>query len=77
MVAAEPDEAIGRGDNDRRHALFADQPVEPFRQFLKAPGRTRSASGKALSPSYATILRALKKIMKPLFLRNVAHDQKA
>jgi hypothetical protein len=30
-------------------------------RLLKAHGRTRSASGKALSPSYATILRALKK----------------
>jgi len=35
--------------------------TKPFRQLLKAPGRTRSASCKALSPSYATILRALKK----------------
>jgi hypothetical protein len=77
LVAAELDEAIGKGDDDRRHALFADQLVEPFRQLLKAPGRTRSASRKTLSPSYATILRARKKIMKPLFLRNVAHDQKA
>jgi hypothetical protein len=30
-------------------------------RLLKAHGRTRSASCKALSPSYATILRALKK----------------
>jgi hypothetical protein len=30
-------------------------------QLLKAHGRTRSASCKALSPSYVTILRALKK----------------
>jgi hypothetical protein len=45
-------------------------------QLLKAHGRTRSASCKALSPSYATILRALKKNMNSLFLRNVAHHKK-
>ena len=37
LVAAEPGEAIGKGDDDRRHALFADQPVEPFRQVLLKP----------------------------------------
>jgi hypothetical protein len=46
-------------------------------RLLKAHGRTRSASCKALSPSNATILRALKKSMKSLFLRNVAHHKKA
>jgi len=46
-------------------------------RLLKAHGRTRSASRKALSPSYATILRALKKIMKSPFLRKVAHDKRA
>jgi hypothetical protein len=40
-------------------------------RLLKAHGRTRSASYKALSPSYATILRALKKLMNSLFVRNV------
>src|SRR5260370_4346578 len=34
---------------------------EDLFRLLKAHGRTRSASCKALSPSYATILRALKK----------------
>jgi hypothetical protein len=34
LVAAEPGEAIGEGDNGRRHALLADQPVEPLRQIL-------------------------------------------
>jgi len=27
-------EAIGKGDDNGGHALFADQPVEPFRQSL-------------------------------------------
>jgi hypothetical protein len=34
LVTAEPRKAIGKGDDDRRHALFTDQPVEPFRQVL-------------------------------------------
>src|SRR5271169_847432 len=34
LIAAEPGEAIGKGDDDRRHALLADQPVEPLRQVL-------------------------------------------
>ena len=34
LVATEPSEAIGKRDDDWRHALFADQPVEPFRQVL-------------------------------------------
>ena len=46
-------------------------------RLLKAHNRTRSASREALSPSYATILRALKKIMKSPFLRKVAHDKRA
>jgi hypothetical protein len=46
-------------------------------RLLKAHGRTRGASCKVSSPSYATILRALKKIMKSLFLRNIVHDKKA
>src|SRR5271157_5180392 len=41
LVAAEPGEAIGKGDDDRRHALFADQPVEPFRQVLAEAGPIR------------------------------------
>ena len=46
LVAAEPGEAIGKGDDDRRHALFADQPVEPFRQVLAEadPIRVRQAA---------------------------------
>jgi hypothetical protein len=34
LVAAEPSEAIGKGDDNGGHALFPDQPVEPFRQVL-------------------------------------------
>jgi len=34
LIAAEPGEAIGKGDDDRWHALFPDQPVETFRQVL-------------------------------------------
>jgi hypothetical protein len=34
MFAAEPGEAIGKGDGYRWHALFPDQPIEPFRQVL-------------------------------------------
>ena len=34
LIAAEPGEAIGKGDGDRWHALFPDQPVKPFRQVL-------------------------------------------
>ena len=46
LVAAEPGEAIGKGDDDRWHALFADQPVEPFRQVLAEadPGRVGQAA---------------------------------
>jgi len=51
--------------------------VRDLFRLLKAHGRTRGASRKASSPSYATILRALKKIMKSLFLRNIVHDKKA
>lgn len=46
-------------------------------RLLKAHGRTRSASCKSLSPSYATILRALKKLMNSLFVRNVERDKRA
>jgi len=34
LVAAEPGEAIWKGDDNGGHALFADQPVEAFRQVL-------------------------------------------
>jgi hypothetical protein len=34
LVAAEPSEAIGKGDDNGGHALFADEPVKPFRQVL-------------------------------------------
>jgi hypothetical protein len=41
LVAAEPGEAIGERDDDRRHALFSDQPVEPFRQVFAEAGPIR------------------------------------
>jgi hypothetical protein len=47
LVAAEPGEAIGKGDDDGWHALFPNQPVEPFRQVLSAlfdHGRNRRSS---------------------------------
>src|SRR5262249_31054914 len=50
LVAAEPGEAIGKGDDYRRHALFPDQPVEPLRQVLAeaCPVRMREpAAGEA------------------------------
>jgi hypothetical protein len=34
LIAAEPGEAIGKGDDNGWHALFADQQVETFRQIL-------------------------------------------
>jgi hypothetical protein len=34
LVAPEPREAVREGNHDRRHFLFADQPVEPLRQVL-------------------------------------------
>src|ERR1700680_4546988 len=40
LVAAEPGEAIGEGDDDRRHPLFADQAVQPFREVLAGAGPT-------------------------------------
>ena len=46
-------------------------------RLLKAHGRTRSASCKSLSPSYATILRALKTLRNSLFFRNVERDKRA
>ena len=50
LVAAEPGEAIGKGDDDRRHALLADQPVEPFRQVFAETGpigMRQAAAGEA------------------------------
>jgi hypothetical protein len=47
LVAAEPGEAIGKGDDDRRHALFPDQPVEPFRQVLAEAGPIRMGKAAA------------------------------
>src|SRR5438552_18325373 len=41
LVAAEPGETIGKGNNHWGHALFADQPVEPFRQVLAETGPIR------------------------------------
>jgi hypothetical protein len=48
LVAAEPGEAIGEGDDNRGHSLFADQPVEPFRQVLAEanPIRLRQAAAR-------------------------------
>jgi hypothetical protein len=48
LVAAEPGEAIGKRDDDRRHVLFADQPVEPFRQVLAEadPIRMKQAAAR-------------------------------
>ena len=50
LVAAEAGEAVGKGNDNRRHAVFADQPVEPLRQVLLEtdPVRVRqAAAGKA------------------------------
>jgi hypothetical protein len=41
LVAAEPGETIGKGDDHGRHALLADQPVEPFRQVFLETGPVR------------------------------------
>jgi hypothetical protein len=41
LVAAEPGEAIGKGDDNGGHALFADQPVEALRQVLVEAGPIR------------------------------------
>jgi hypothetical protein len=41
LVAAEPGETIGKGDDDRGHAFFADQPVEELRQVLVEAGPIR------------------------------------
>jgi hypothetical protein len=41
LVAAELGEAIGKGDDDRRHSVFADQPVEALRQVLVEAGPIR------------------------------------
>jgi hypothetical protein len=47
LVAAEPGEAIGEGHDDRRHALFPDQPVEPFRQVLAEADPVRMGEAAA------------------------------
>jgi hypothetical protein len=44
------EQQIREGNDDRRHALFADQPVEPFRQVLAEAGPIRvgqAAAGEA------------------------------
>ena len=48
MVVAEPGEAIGKRHDDGWHALFADQPVELFRQVLSEtdPLRLRQAAAR-------------------------------
>ncbi len=50
LIAAKPGEAIGKGHDNRRHAIFADQPIEPLRQVLPEPnpvGLSQPAAGKA------------------------------
>ena len=50
LVAAEPGEAIGEGNDDRRQAPLSDQPIEPLRQVLaKADpvGMGQATAGKA------------------------------
>ena len=47
LVAAEPGEAIGEGDDNGWHALFADQPVEPFRQVLAEADPVRMGQATA------------------------------
>src|SRR2546423_13201642 len=34
LVATKPSEAIGKRDDDRRHPLLTNQPVEPLRQIF-------------------------------------------
>src|SRR5438270_12592006 len=34
LIATKPSEAIGKRDDDRRHALLTNQPVESLRQVL-------------------------------------------
>jgi hypothetical protein len=48
LIAAEPGEAIGKGDDDRWHAPFTDQPIEPLRQVLPEtdPIRLRQAAAR-------------------------------
>jgi hypothetical protein len=50
LVAAEPGETIGESDDDRWHALFPDQAVEPLRQVLAKAGpicMRQAAAGEA------------------------------
>ena len=50
LIAADAGEAIGEGDNDRRHKAFADQAIEPLRKvFAKANpiGVAQTATGKS------------------------------
>jgi hypothetical protein len=47
LVAAEPGEAVGKGDDDRWHALFPNQPVEPFRQVFAEAGPVRMGEATA------------------------------
>jgi hypothetical protein len=37
LVAAKPGEAVGKRDDDWRHALLTHQPVEPLWQVLAEP----------------------------------------
>ncbi len=50
LVAAEPGKAVGKSHDDRRHALFADQPVEPFRQVLAEADPIRMGQAAAGEP---------------------------
>jgi hypothetical protein len=45
-----PGEAIGKGDDDRWHALFADQPVKPLRQVLAKADPIRMGQAAAREP---------------------------
>ena len=47
LVAAQPGEAIGKGDDHWRHVLFADQPVEPFRQIFSEADPIRMGQAAA------------------------------
>src|SRR3954453_9301577 len=41
LIAAEPGEAIRKGDDRRWHVLFADKPVEALRQIFTESGPIR------------------------------------
>jgi hypothetical protein len=47
LITAEPGEAIGEGNDDWRHALFTDEPVQPFRQALAEADPVRMGQAAA------------------------------